>query len=80
LSRTASFGVSGWPHPKIRACDSLVRAADDALYVAKEMGRNRVVRFDGADFNEHLSRKDGADARTSAAAHPVEQSGAALSG
>jgi diguanylate cyclase (GGDEF)-like protein len=80
LRRTASFGVSGWPHPKIRACDSLVRAADDALYVAKEMGRNRVVRFDGADFNEHLSRKDGADARTSAAAHPVEQSGAALSG
>jgi diguanylate cyclase (GGDEF)-like protein len=80
LSRTASFGVSGWPHPKIRACDSLVRAADDALYVAKEMGRNRVIRFDGSDFNAHLSRKDGADARTPAAAHPAAQSGAALSG
>jgi diguanylate cyclase (GGDEF)-like protein len=47
ISRTASFGVSGWPHPKIKECDSLVRAADDALYVAKEMGRNRVIRFDG---------------------------------
>jgi two-component system cell cycle response regulator len=81
LSRTASFGVSGWPHPKIKACDSLVRAADDALYVAKEMGRNRVVRFDGPDFNAHLSRKDGADARTPAAARTsVPEHGAALSG
>ena len=81
LSRTASFGVSGWPHPKIKACDSLVRAADDALYVAKEMGRNRVVRFDGPDFNAHVSQKDGADARTPAAARSaVAEHGAALSG
>jgi two-component system, cell cycle response regulator len=80
LSRTASFGVSGWPHPKIKACDSLVRAADDALYVAKEMGRNRVIRFDGNDFNAHQSRKDGADARTPAAARPhVSEHGAAVS-
>jgi len=80
LSRTASFGVSGWPHPKIKACDSLVRAADDALYVAKEMGRNRVVRFDGNDFNAHQSRKDGADARTPAAARShVSEHGAAVS-
>jgi two-component system cell cycle response regulator len=80
LSRTASFGVSGWPHPKIKACDSLVRAADDALYVAKEMGRNRVIRFDGADFNAHLSRKDGADARTPAGSRPAApEHGAAVS-
>src|SRR6478672_13264430 len=71
LRRTASFGVSGWPHPKIRECDSLVRAADDALYVAKEMGRNRVVRFDGPEFNSHLARKDGADARTPARSRPA---------
>ncbi len=81
LSRTASFGVSGWPHPKIKECDSLVRAADDALYVAKEMGRNRVIRFDGTEFNAHLAQKDGADARIAAAARPSgSEHGATVSG
>ncbi len=62
LQRTASFGVSGWPHPSIGDSDALVRTADDALYVAKETGRNRVIRYDGDDFNAHQSSKDGADA------------------
>jgi two-component system cell cycle response regulator len=62
LKRTASFGVSGWPHPKVQHSDALVRTADDALYVAKETGRNRVIRFDGDEFNAHQSTKDGADA------------------
>jgi len=64
LQRTASFGVSGWPHPAIGDSDALVRMADDALYVAKETGRNRVIRFDGDEFNAHHSSKDGADAAT----------------
>ena len=59
LTRTSSFGVAGWPHPKIEQCDDLVRTADDALYVAKETGRNKVVRFDSDEFNAHQAAQDG---------------------
>lgn len=61
IRRTVSFGVSAWPHPRIANTDGLVRAADDALYVAKELGRNRVVRFDSDEFNEHIASKDGSE-------------------
>src|SRR5258708_18091599 len=61
LQRTASFGVSGWPHELVEECDSLVRTADDALYVAKETGRNRVIEFDSDEFNAHHVH-DGSDA------------------
>lgn len=62
IQRTASFGVAGWPHPHVVDCDSLVRAADDALYVAKETGRNKVVRFHSDEFNRHIAATDGSDA------------------
>ena len=59
VRRTASFGVASWPHPRISSCEQIVRTADDALYVAKETGRNRVVRFDSDEFNAHTLADDG---------------------
>ena len=61
LKRTASFGVAGWPNPRISECDTLVRMADEALYVAKETGRNKVVRFESDEFNAHQAAHDGDD-------------------
>lgn len=58
LKRTASFGVASWPHPRVTGREEMLKRADDALYVAKEMGRNRVVRFDSNEFNEHTKAND----------------------
>jgi diguanylate cyclase (GGDEF)-like protein len=46
LKMTTSVGIATYPDPNITDPETLVRLADEALYAAKAMGRNRVVRFD----------------------------------
>ncbi|QDG51569.1 GGDEF domain-containing protein [Persicimonas caeni] len=42
VSVTASFGVASWPVTHTGSPESLISASDEALYHAKEVGRNRV--------------------------------------
>ena len=45
---TISIGVAGWD-PSLNHKNAMFRAADDALYVAKDKGRNRVVLHEAAE-------------------------------
>ena len=74
LKRTVSLGVAAWPHPRVADCDDLLKCADDALYVAKQSGRNRVVRFDSREFNEHTQPPDGSERDASESPRPAERS------
>jgi len=42
---TISIGVASYPNEKITNADQLVKLADEAMYVAKDTGRNRVVAY-----------------------------------
>jgi len=74
LKCTTSVGVAGWHHPRIHTRQQLVKAADDALYVAKSAGRNIVVKFDGDVFNQNVKDVDDQHA------HGAVSGGAARSG
>jgi len=42
LAVTISQGIAALPSPLINSVDALIKAADDALYLAKQNGRNRI--------------------------------------
>ncbi len=43
---TVSVGVAAYPHPKIQSHEDLISLADDALFTAKNSGRDRVAVYD----------------------------------
>jgi diguanylate cyclase (GGDEF)-like protein len=52
LTVTGSVGVAAWDEPMLSTA-SLLAAADDALYRAKELGRNRTELY--VPLAEHTS-------------------------
>lgn len=55
MSVTVSIGVSSYPDHGVEV-DGLIRAADDAMYVAKRSGKNRVAVAGGARLPEEGPR------------------------
>jgi diguanylate cyclase (GGDEF)-like protein len=58
---TVSAGVATFPSPEIDSVDALIRAADVALYRAKDMGKDRVVA--AGSERTSSSRSDGSPRR-----------------
>jgi diguanylate cyclase (GGDEF)-like protein len=61
LTVTASFGVTTAPCGYVHTPENLIRRADEALYLAKKMGRNRVefLAYDGgAVASDHPAEQE----------------------
>jgi len=56
INVTISVGVCSFPEPGIENTKEFVKKADDALYSAKETGRNRVVASGNVECNEPLAK------------------------
>lgn len=50
LRITASIGLSGFPESDLKLPEDLIRLADQALYRAKQIGKNRIVVGRGTEF------------------------------
>jgi len=49
IRSTISLGIATFPDSKVRTVDELVKVADDSLYQAKNLGRNRTQLSSGTD-------------------------------
>lgn len=56
LSLTASFGITFYPQSVEVDADQLLRQADQAMYSAKQRGKNQIVFFD-AEFERELAER-----------------------
>jgi len=56
ISVTASIGVTLFPQHESMDAEQLLRQADQAMYAAKQAGKNRHVRFD-PEFDEHMRQR-----------------------
>ena len=43
IHQSASIGIGYYPHAQVEDCESLIKLVDEALYMAKEQGRDRIV-------------------------------------
>ena len=50
LSVTISSGIATYPVVRASVCEELIAAADEALYAAKDFGRNQVTVNDGTQI------------------------------